>query len=94
MILYQGLLLFSDLFNFQDSVNEHRRTELTCSVAENATLRKLFLHGPPDYLTAVLHGVAASASVEELKLFGKLQSMFNSYGGGFVTTFATYILPE
>ena len=61
-----------NLFNSQDSDSDHRTLELIRSVAENSTLRKLFLSGSLYYKTPVLHGVAASASIEDLTGWGKL----------------------
>ena len=66
------ILWFYNLFNSQDSDSDHRTSELTRLVAENTTLRKLALSGSSYYKTAVLHGLAASASIEDLTVLGKL----------------------
>ena len=92
MRLYK-IWLFNDVFNSQDRDSGKEKQDLSHSVSENTTLRKLVLHyrklvpycpfdyetgfmllndGPSDYMTAVLHGVAASATIEDLKVGGKL----------------------
>ena len=65
-----------NLFNSQDSDSDHRTSELTRSVSENTTLRELFLFGSSYYKTAVLHSVAASASIEVLQVGGKLTEVY------------------
>ena len=48
-------------------------TEVERTAAKIRVVRKLVLHGgPSDFVTAVLHGVAASATIEDLKVHGKL----------------------
>ena len=64
--------LFNDVFNSQDRDSGKEKQDLSHSVSENTILRKLFLHGPSDFKTAVLHGVAASATIEDLEVEGKL----------------------
>ena len=66
------ILLFNDVFTSQDHDSGKEKLDLSHSVSENTTLRKLVLDGPSDYMTAVLHGVAASATIEDLKVEGKL----------------------
>ena len=65
------ILWFYNLFNSQGSDSDHRTSELTCSVAENTALWNLVLLGSSHYKTPVLHGVAASASIEYLTVCGK-----------------------
>ena len=66
------ILWFYNLFNSQDSDSDHRTSELTHSVAENTILRKLFLSGSSYYMTPMLHGVAASTSIEDLTVSSRL----------------------
>ena len=66
------ILLFNDVFISQDRDSGKEKQDLSHSVPENTTLKKLVLHGSSDYKTAVLHGVAASATIEELGVYGKL----------------------
>jgi hypothetical protein len=54
----------------KDCDSGKEKQDLSHSVSENTTLRKLVLRGPSDYMTAVLHGVAASATIEDLKVQG------------------------
>ena len=63
---------FNDVFNSQDHDSGKDKQNPSDSVSENTTLRKLVLDGPSDFMTAVLHGVAASATIEDLKVQGKL----------------------
>ena len=65
------ILLFNDAFNSQDRDSGKEKQDLSHSVSENTTLRKLVLRGPSDYMTAVLHGVAASATIEDLEVQGQ-----------------------
>ena len=46
--------------------------EVEKTAAKIRVVRRLVLHGPSDYMTAVLHGVAASATIEDLEVLGKL----------------------
>ena len=46
--------------------------ELERTAAKIRVVRKLVLLSPSDYKTAVLHGVAASATIEDLEVYGKL----------------------
>ena len=64
--------LFNDVFNSQDCDSGEEKQDLSHSVSENTTLRKLFVDGSSDYMTAVLHSVAASATIEDLEMRGKL----------------------
>ena len=64
--------LFNDVFNSQDHDSGKEKQDLSHSVSENTTLRKLVLDGSSDLKTAVLHGVAASATIEDLGVRGKL----------------------
>ena len=50
-----------------DDLKEVERT-----AAKIRVVRRLVLFGPLDYMTAVLHGVAASATVEDLEVWSKL----------------------
>ena len=70
-------MLFNDIIvlksqDCHDIMKE--KQDLTHSVSKNTTLRKLVVHGPSDYMIAVLHGVAASAkpSIEYLRVQGML----------------------
>ena len=66
------ILLFNDVFNSQDRDSGKEKQDLSNSVSENTTLRKLVLHNSSDFMTAVLHAVAASATIEDLEVHGKL----------------------
>ena len=66
------ILLFYDVFTSQDRDSGKEKQDLSNSVSENTTLRKLVLRGSSDSMTAVLHGVAASATIEDLEVRGKL----------------------
>ena len=46
--------------------------EVERTAAKIRVVRKLVLDGPSDYMTTVLHGVAASATIEDLEVHGKL----------------------
>ena len=46
--------------------------EVERTAAKIRVVRKLVLYGPSDFMTAVLHGVAASATIEDLEVRGKL----------------------
>ena len=64
--------LFNDVFNSQHLHSGKEKQDLSHSVSENTTLRKLVLDDSSDYKIAVLHGVAASATIEDLEVYGKL----------------------
>ena len=60
--------------------------EVERTAAKIRVVRKLVLDGPSDYMTAVLHSVAASATIEDLKVHGKLA------GRACLVTMATALL--
>ena len=66
------ILLFNDVFNSQDRDSGKEKQYLSHSVSENTTLRKLVLHRSSDFMTTVLHGVAVSATIEDIEVGGKL----------------------
>ena len=66
------ILLFNDVLHSQDHDSGKEKQDLSHSVSENTTLRKLVLCGSSDLKIAVLRGVAASTAIEDLSVRGKL----------------------